>query len=71
MRDGLNRAALTGVEVGNALGDDNAFPAMDANCPQVKVAVLVASCLESFNGMLYHAIVFCPAIGTVGECSGV
>ena len=46
MVDGFNRATLTGVEVGNALCDDNAFLAMDADCPWVEVAVMIASSFE-------------------------
>ena len=71
MIDGLNRAALTGVEVGNAFCDHNAFPAMGTDGPWVEVAVMVASSLEAFNGMLQCATVIHPAIGIVGECSGV
>ena len=71
MIDGLNRAALTGVEVGNAFGDNNAFPAMDADRPWVKVAVMVAGSLETFNGILQHATAVCPTVGTIGEHSWV
>ena len=62
---------MTGVEVGNAFCDDDAFPAMDADCPWVKVAVVVASSLKMFNGVLQHATVIHSTVGTVGECGGV
>ena len=71
MIDGFDRATLTGVEVGNAFGDNNAFPAMDADCPWVKVAVMVASSFKAFDGMLHHTTVLCPAVGTIEECGGV
>ena len=71
MWDGLDRATLTGVEVGNIFGDDDAFPAMNADHPWVKAGVIVAGSLESFNGVLHCATVLCPAVGTVGECGGV
>ena len=71
MRDGLNQATLTGVEVGNAFGDDNAFSSMNADCPQIEVGVVVPSSLEAFNGALHCATVLCPAVGTIGECSWV
>ena len=65
------RATLAGVEVGNIFGDDDAFPAMNADHPWVEVGVMVAGCLEMFNGSLHHATVLCSAVGTIGECSGV
>ena len=71
MWDGLDRAALTGVEVGNVSGDDDAFPPMNADCPWVKVGVIVAGSLKSFNGTLHCTTVLCPMVGTVGECNGV
>ena len=71
MQDGLDRAALTGVEVGNVSGDNNAFPAMNADCPWVEVSVIVAGGLKTFNGVLHCTTVLCPMVGTVGECGGV
>ena len=68
MGNGLDRAALARVEVGNTFGDDNAFPAMNADCPWVEVGVVIPSSLEMFNGTLHCATVLCPAVGTIGEC---
>ena len=53
----FNRATLTGVEMGNAFGDDDAFLATNADCPWVEVAVIIASGLKVFNGTLHHAMV--------------
>ena len=71
MQDGLDRAALGGVEVGNMFGDDDAFSAMNADHPWVKVGIIVASSLETFNSALYCTTVFGPVVGAVGECDGV
>ena len=68
---GFDRAALTGVEVGNAFCDSNAFLAEDADHPQVKVAVIVAGGLKAFSGTLQHATVIQPVVGAVGEGEGV
>ena len=68
---GFDEATLSGVKVGNAFGDNDALQAMDADCPQIKVGVMIAGGLESFNGTLQCATVFHPAIGTVGEGVGV
>ena len=57
--------------MGNIFGDDDAVSAMIADCPWVEVAVVVASCLEMFDGMLHHTTVLCPVVGAVGECGGV
>ena len=71
MRDGLDRATLAGVEVGNIFGDDNAFPAMNADHPWIEVGVMVPGGLKMFNGMLHHAAVLHSVVGAIGECSGM
>ena len=64
-------AALTGVKMGNAFGDNDAFLAVDADCPWVKVTVAVAGSLKAFNGALQHATVIQPVVGAVGEGGGM
>ena len=71
MWNGLDRATLAGVEVVNIFGDDDAFPAVNADCPWVKVGVVVPSSLKMFNGVLHHATVLCSVEGAIGECGGV
>ena len=71
MQDGLDRAALTGVEVGNVSSDDNAFPAMNADCPWIEVGVVIPGSLKALNGTLHCATVLCSAVGAIGECGGV
>ena len=71
MGNGLDRATLAGVEVGNVFGDDDAYPAMNADHPWVKVGVMVAGSLKAFNSVLHHATVLCHAVGAVGEHSGM
>ena len=60
-------AACTGVEVGNIFGDDDALPFMNTDCPWVEVAIVIASCLELFNGALHHTTILHSVVGTVGE----
>ena len=64
---GFHGAACIGVEVGNIFGDDDALPSMNTDYPWVKIAVMVAGCLKSFNGALHCTTILCPVVGTVGE----
>ena len=71
MQDGLNRATLAGVEVGNVFGNDNAFPAMNADRLWIEVAVVVPGSFKTFNSALHCTTILCPMVGAIGECSGV